>query len=60
MTGNIEGKAVKDVLCLSNNMENCYSNKTEDLYEFFLIQNRSIPDGFWDGSLGLAPGQLGF
>jgi hypothetical protein len=59
--GNILGKSVRDSFCL---MEACYSNKTEDHFEFFTIQNSTNPFILEylnkDGGIGLAPGTDGF
>ncbi len=41
--GNVMGKSVRDSFCLSAYKEACYSNKTEDHYEFFAVQNSSTP-----------------
>ena len=35
--GNVLGKSVSDSFCLGSNLEVCYSNKTENHYEFFTI-----------------------
>jgi hypothetical protein len=35
--GNIQGKFVRDSFCLTSQLDVCYSNKTEDHYEFFTI-----------------------
>jgi hypothetical protein len=35
--GNVLGKSVRDSFCLASQLEVCYSNKTEDHYEFFTI-----------------------
>lgn len=52
---------MKDSFCISTNIESCYTNKTENLYEFFLIQDRNnIISQYQDGFIGFAPGENGF
>ncbi len=66
--GDVVGKSVIDSLCLSpqfGELNECYSTKNEDHYEFFAIQNTTTPNdilgkGEKDGGLGLAPGSNGF
>lgn len=40
--GSLIGKSVKDSVCLSNILDSCYSSKTEDHYEFFLVQGSKL------------------
>jgi hypothetical protein len=56
---------VSDSFCLTSQLEVCYSNKTEDHYEFFTILNSTTPYilnyvNKKDGGIGLAPGTDGF
>ncbi len=62
--GYLYGKSVKDSVCISTILDQCYSNKTEDHYEFLLVQGSKIGllNGLQssDGVIGLAPGSNGY